>query len=207
MIVRFAKALLNLVYPLTCCACDEKMAGNTGICDPCASKVDKNLAGVAACRYDGVLKKALQTFKYKNGLALVDTFSRFLIEFIERNFDMKNIDAIIPMPLHPVKLRQRGFNQSQLLAVPISKRYGVPISTSALKKVRYTPPQSGLDRTSRLRNPANAFRVKKNTPLKGKSVLLLDDVYTTGATIKSAVDALRSAGISQIRVLTLARGI
>ena len=201
------KAFLNLVYPVMCCVCGERMVENTRLCDSCASKVEKNLSGVAACKYDGVLKKALQVFKYKNGLALVSTFSRFLIEFIERNLDMEKFDVLIPMPLHPVKFRQRGFNQSQLLAVPISKRYGIPLLTSVLKKVRHTPPQSGLDRTSRLRNPVNAFRVKKNVPLKGKSVLLLDDVYTTGATIKSASDALRAAGVSRIRPLTLARGI
>jgi len=201
------RAFLNLIYPVTCHICGRKLAENKGLCDSCLSKIETNLSGTAACRYEGVLKEVLRLFKYKNALSLLNAFSRLLAEFIDRNIDMKNIDLIIPVPLHPVKLRERGFNQARLLAQPIAKRYNVPISVSNLIKVRYTKPQSFLNRTQRLRNLNGAFSVKKRASLKGKRILLIDDVYTTGTTVAKASYALKRAGAEDVKALTLARGI
>ncbi|MBL7068298.1 MAG: ComF family protein [Candidatus Omnitrophica bacterium] len=201
------RAFLNLVYPITCYICGEKLAENKGLCDRCLSKIETNAFGIAACRYEGVIKEALRLFKYKNAFSLINTFSRLFAEFIDRNIDMRKIDLIIPVPLHPVKLRERGFNQARLLAQPIARRYNVPISISNLIKVKYTKPQSGLNRNQRLRNLRNAFSVKKAGPLKGKKILLIDDVYTTGTTVNKASYALKRAGALEVKTLTLARGI
>lgn len=172
----------------------------------CISKIHKNSFGIAACEYEGVLKEALHLFKYKGVLSLLNTFSYLLLLFIDKNIDMKRIDTIIPIPLYPVKLRERGFNQAYLLSLLIAKRYNIPISTGNLIKVKSTKPQSSLNRSLRLKNLKNAFSVRRPEYLKGKDILLIDDVYTTGATINEASKVLKRAGASSIKIVTLARG-
>jgi ComF family protein len=197
--IAFGRAFLNLVYPLSCCACGRKMTINKGLCGECVLKIHKNEDGMAACRYEGVLKEAIHFFKYKGLLSLSNTFSHLLFEFINKNIDMKNIDEIVPVPLHRVKERERGFNQARLLALPISKMYNIPIS-SCVVKTKVTQPQSGLSRTARLRNLKRAFSIKRNKAMDGKK-------YTTGTTIDNIAKVLKRAGANSIKVVTLARGI
>ncbi len=200
------RAFLNLVYPLTCPICGVRLDEEKGLCKDCIAKIPKNLYGIAACRFEGVIKEAVHLFKYKGMVSLLNTFSAIILEFIERNIDMKKIDAIVPIPLHPVKLRERGFNQAYLLSLSIAKRYNIPISTGNLIKTKATRPQSTLGRNQRLKNLKGAFSVKRSERLKGKSVLLVDDVYTTGTTIDNAAEALKKAGIKNIKAMILANG-
>lgn len=205
-IVALGKALLSLLYPITCQICHKRLTQNKGLCANCASKIHKNSFGVAACAYDGVLKRAIWLFKYKGVFSLLNTFSDLILEFVARNIDMKKIDTIIPVPLHPVKFRQRGFNQAHLLSLSIAKRFNVPVSANNLVKIRPTVPQSNLNRNQRIKNLIDAFLVKRADLLKGKRVLLIDDVYTTGTTISKAAQALNRSGASHIEVVTLAKG-
>jgi len=206
-ILALGRAFLNLIYPLSCAVCGEKITRNCGLCAACLSRIQRNDYGIAACQYEGVLKKAVRLFKYGGFMSLANAFSDLLLEFMAKRTDIKDIDVIVPVPLHPVRFRERGFNQSNILCAPIAKRYGIPARPACLVKVRHTKPQSILDRAERLRNVRRAFSVADKASIKGKNILLVDDVYTTGATIHEAARALKKAGASCVSAITLAKGV
>jgi ComF family protein len=110
----------------------------------------------------------------------------------------------VPVPLHPRRLVERGFDQAALLAMPIARRWGVRCATRALLRTRATPPQASLDRAARSANVADAFRCAMPEIVRGRRILLVDDVRTTGATLTSCVDVLGRAGALEVRSLVLA---
>jgi ComF family protein len=115
------------------------------------------------------------------------------------------VDAIVPVPLHPARAAERGFNQAELLAAPCARLWGVPLLTGALARIRPTRPQTELDAAARRANVAGAFGVSRPGEVKGRRLLLVDDVMTTGATVAAAARALRAAGAQPPGVLVLAR--
>jgi ComF family protein len=115
------------------------------------------------------------------------------------------VDAVVPVPLHPARLAERGFNQAELLAAPCARAWGRPLVTGALVRTRPTRPQTELDATERGTNVAGAFAVRRPAALAGRRVLLVDDVLTTGATARAAARALRDGGAAAVSVLVLAR--
>jgi ComF family protein len=112
---------------------------------------------------------------------------------------------LVPVPLHPRKRRERGFNQSELLAEAISARAGVPLVKDALVRRRETGTQTGLSAAARRANVRGAFAVRRRARIEGQRIVLLDDVYTTGATALACAQALLAAGAREVRLLTLAR--
>ena len=108
------------------------------------------------------------------------------------------------MPMHWRKQWERGFNQARLLAEPVAKRYGLTI-TDHLRRTRYTKPQAGLNEAQRRNNLKNAFQVRRPEQVAGRRVLLIDDVFTTGATLRAAAEVLKAAGAAHVAALTLAR--
>jgi ComF family protein len=118
---------------------------------------------------------------------------------------VNNIDFLVPVPLHLKRLKQRGFNQSELLAHIVTKYYDIPTVSGLLFRVKDTHPQFNLPRTERFKNVRGAFEVKGTPFLKGKSVLLIDDIYTTGSTISECTRVLRENGANNVHVLTLSR--
>lgn len=115
------------------------------------------------------------------------------------------VDRIIPVPLHPKRLRWRGFNQSLLLARQVGRMYGLPVDPFVLYRHKETPPQTRLTEEERRRNVRRAFSIKGQSSLTGQSLLLVDDVYTSGATVNECSRALKQAGAKEVYVLTLAR--
>jgi ComF family protein len=113
-------------------------------------------------------------------------------------------DLVVAMPMHWRKRWERGFNQAELLARPIARFYGVKLSRG-LRRSRYTKPQASLGQQERLANLENSFSIRNPAALAGKRVLLIDDVFTTGATLRAATAALKGAGVSCVSVLALAR--
>jgi ComF family protein len=111
----------------------------------------------------------------------------------------------VPVPLHPSRLAERGYNQSSLLARRVARHLGAPFAPLALARARDTPKQATLDREARLANVAGAFRVREPTRVYGRAVLLVDDVSTTGATLAACAQALQAAGASAVATAVLAR--
>lgn len=151
--------------------------------------------------YEGPLRRLIHLFKYGKVETLAAPLSRFLIRALplEQRFDL-----VIAMPMHWLKRWQRGFNQAELLATPVARRYGVKLSTN-LKRKRYTKPQAGLTESQRRENLIDSLHVKEPGEIAGKNVLLVDDVFTTGATLRAAAAALKGAGAAHVSALTLAR--
>lgn len=133
--------------------------------------------------------------------ALAQPLSGLLLRALPRD---ERFDTVVAMPMHWRKRMQRGYNQAELLAAPVAKRLGFRLA-SCLKKTRHTAAQAGLDEPGRRKNLQDSFAVLRRDQVSGKRVLLIDDVFTTGATLRSAVKALKEAGATRVTALTLAR--
>jgi ComF family protein len=113
--------------------------------------------------------------------------------------------VLVPVPLHPRRLRERGFNQSELLARALGRRAGLAVAPEALVRRKETPPQTGLTAAARRSNVSGAFAVRRRGRVAGRVVVLVDDVVTTGATARACAAALRAAGSTDVRLVTAAR--
>ncbi len=146
------------------------------------------------------LDKLIQAMKYGEQLALASAFVEKLMFGVDQN-DLP--DCIIPMPLHPAKLRKRGFNQSLLLSAKIARELSIGLQPNACQRVRDTPPQSALPWKERKKNMRDAFRC--DADLTGKHVALVDDVLTTGASLNALAEAVQKRGASGISAWVVAR--
>ena len=116
----------------------------------------------------------------------------------------RQFDIIVPVPLHPTRQRERGFNQASLLAELLTAQISIPCKP-VLKRIRYTTTQTALDRAERMENLHNAFRLRKNADVRGLHVLLIDDVLTTGSTLSECARVLKRAGAISVHAATAAR--
>ncbi len=152
--------------------------------------------------YDGVLRKAINMLKYHN----LKRLSKPLSDIILR-IKAPLVDAVLPVPLYKKRLRQREFNQSALIAKYMARDAGVSLVANCLIKVRDTLPQVGLNSKERRKNIRKAFGVQNRGMIARKTILLLDDVITTGATVRECSSVLKKAGAGDIYVMALAHGI
>jgi ComF family protein len=151
--------------------------------------------------YQDTLQQLIHLFKYSKIESLAQPLSRLLVRALPLD---QNFDAILAMPMHWRKRWERGFNQSELLAAPVARRFGLKLSRN-LQRSRYTAPQAGLTEAARRANLRHSFRVVKPEQIAGLRLLLIDDVFTTGATLRAATAALKAAGAKHVSALTLAR--
>ena len=172
-----------------------------GRCSLCRRGVRGFDAAYSFGFYQDELRKLIHLFKYGRVQTLSGPLGRLLVRALPRE---QSFDVIVPMPLHWRKRWQRGFNQAELLAREVGRRTHTPIA-NALRRVRNTPSQAGLTSAKRRENVSGSFRARKRTALDGRSVLLIDDVMTTGATAASCARALKRGGARQVTLLTLAR--
>lgn len=151
--------------------------------------------------YEGPLRKLIHLFKYGKVESLARPLSRLLMQALPCD---QQFDLIMPVPMHWRKHWERGFNQAELLAKPVAKRYGMRVSAN-LRRSRFTKAQAGLTEAQRRENLKDSFYVRRAEQVAGKRVLLIDDVLTTGSTLRSAAAALKAAGARHVTALTLAR--
>ena len=155
--------------------------------------------------YEGVLKEAIHKFKFNGKKRLSGMLGQLMVEHLKcGEIPINDIDLIIPVPLSRQRERERGYNQSRLLADVISRAFNVRMDDVSLKKTKDIKPQFELKREERFLNIIGAFR---SGPLYEKSLLLVDDIYTTGATVAEAAKALKDAGARKVHVLTLGRAV
>jgi ComF family protein len=153
------------------------------------------------------LRQVIQKFKYGRKVALGKPLGRLMARGCEEFLLTCKAETIIPVPLHPRRLRWRGFNQSVLLARQIGRAYNIPVDCFTLFRKMDTPPQTQLPEEDRRKNMRGAFALSKETAVKGKSLLLVDDVYTSGATVNECSRVLKQGGAREVFVLTLARAV
>jgi len=161
----------------------------------------------AATVYDGVAQDAIALFKYGSRQLLAGPLAALMAEFAEREIDLTRYDAIVPVPLHRARRRERGFNQSEELARDLSERFPFLRVHNALVRVRETPQQTRLRYDERRRNIKGAFAVGQDGDCRGKTLLVVDDVITTGATAEECARTLRRGGAKQVDVLAVARAV
>ena len=199
------RGVLSLLAPARCAACDLLLTPTEdGFCTGCAALLDPvrrtDRRPTAAQLYGGPLAEAIQRLKYQGRTDLAPVLGALLVRAALDHGG--EVDRVIPMPLHPARLRARGFNQATLLARPVARALGVSLDTRTLRRVRDTSSQAGLERRDRLRNVRGAFAARVDRPGR---VLLIDDVRTTGATLTAAASALLAAGHLRVQTLALAR--
>ena len=150
--------------------------------------------------YRDAWKEVIRDFKFRNKPWLADALAGELLPYIPDGYDL-----LVPVPLHINRLRERGYNQSELLVRALSRQSGIPWQHS-LQRVRDTPHQTGRNRAERLENLRDAFVCTKDAAVAGKRILLVDDVFTTGTTLLTCANVLHEHGAMQIMGLTLASG-
>ncbi len=154
--------------------------------------------------FEGPLREAIHQYKYRPCRALGRPLGSWMAKNIR---PVSDIDSIIPVPLHVTRLRHRGFNQALILAHELSNVFSLPLSFDNLKRVRPTRPQVELSGPERIKNVAGAFALRRPDEIRDSDVLLIDDVYTTGATMNECARVLKNAGASRVTALTIARAV
>lgn len=202
------QARASRIVPPFCEKCAEPFAGViTGpfSCGNCANQTLHFDAAVAGFRARGVVRRLIHEFKYHQRIYLRHVVGEWLVAVLnDPRMSPDRFDVIIPVPLHPAKHRERGFNQAELLARSLSARTALPVEL-ALERVRFTQTQTAFDRSERMENLHNAFRLRRRRDVRGLRVLLVDDVLTTGSTLSECARVLRRAGASSVYAATAAR--
>lgn len=217
-----ALALLlgDALSPAACAACDAPVARRRVFCPACARTVvragdlprvrpgrergEGELAAIVAFGlFGGALATALKRLKYEGRSDLGGPLGH-LLRRAAREVGM-GAGVVVPVPLHPRRVAERGYNQAALLASAVADELRAPCSPRALARVRHTPQQVRLDRRERLRNVTSAFCVLRPEAVRGRRVVLVDDVVTTGATLEACAEALLRAGAGEVTALVVAR--
>jgi ComF family protein len=232
---RLVDPVLAVVFPSACPACGRLLArpGRGPLCEPCWASLPRHRApacrcglplapGLSACGrcrrarqpfaagaslgpYEGSLRVVLHELKYAGRRRAAGRLAEALLEEPGVRLLVATSDLLVPVPLHPRRLRERGFNQSALLAHEIARRAGTATCPDALVRRLDTVPQAGLSAAARRRNVREAFAVRRKAFVAGRTVVLVDDVLTTGATALACARRLEEAGTRELRLLTVAR--
>ena len=203
----------RIVTPPFCMKCGRHIADEeTEFCDECASKEHGYSVGFAAFVYDGMMKKAMSDLKFNSVSENADYFAEMSIKLCGERIKLFNPDVIIPVPIHPSKLALRGYNQAQLISDIIAERLGIRALNDLLIRNRRTRAQKRLGARARAENLKRAFSCDTQKYPEDylrdniNRVLLVDDIYTTGTTMECCTEALVSAGIRDVAVLSVAIG-
>ncbi len=181
--------------------------GATHLCGKCTECLPAYSGARAFGCYTSELSRIIRALKFDGRQDLAGLLAPLLASAFLDSWSPQEIDFIVPVPLHPRRKRERGYNQAALLANQLGKRLGLPCNQLILTRVRATPPQVGLSDAERGHNVRHAFRCTKPAVVRGQRILLVDDVMTTGSTVASASEALLDAGAAKVWVLTLARAV
>jgi len=189
-----------------CCGRFLEGAGEDHLCAKCLDRPPAFSRHRSCGRYDGVLKDLILLFKYGRVPVLSPVLGRFAAESLGAETEVwEGLDYIVPVPLHRKRRRERGFNQSQLLAGDLARIQGLEVLERCLVKVRNAPPQTSLEGSGREGNVRGAYAAKRTRKIAGKRLLIVDDVFTTGSTLRECSRVLMSAGAREVRALTLAQ--
>lgn len=215
---KIAAGILEILYPShsKCFGCgNEAGCEHPYLCETCKRMLVPNdvIAGRDEWRRRGIesisfvyyygkpIKGLIHAFKFSGIKEIGAWMAEDMANLFERRC-YRAYDMIVPVPLHPARLYERGFNQAEILARVLSENIGIPVETKVVKRVRRTKQQAKLNRNKRLKNLQNAFVVKGD--VRGKNILLIDDVITTGSTICACAEALKAAGAAEIRAMSVA---
>ncbi|MDO4463421.1 MAG: ComF family protein [Bacillota bacterium] len=230
--------LLNYLFPGRCVVCDALVdQPEEHICDSCKGKIiyirepycmkcgkqlkkeEKEYCGDCerlphlfirgTALYDyGSMSDSVFRFKYAGRMEYATFYGRDLYEKRMRWLEMINPDALIPVPIHSSRMRSRGYNQAELVARELSRHSGIPVNTKLIQRVKRTKPLKSLSHSERQNNLKRAFKILQND-VKLNTIVIIDDIYTTGSTIDAMTGVLNDAGVKNVyyMALTIGRGI
>jgi len=206
----------SILFPTVCGICGR--IDKQPLCSICSKKIEglscikvqnvhnKNFSKQAYLfKYGGIIREKLINYKFNEQSYLHETFANIIIKNEKICRFIKNYDIIIPVPIHRKRYKQRGYNQTELIARKIAENLDITVVTDVLVKEKNNKPQSDLTKTEREQNIKNVYRVQNSQKIKNKTILIIDDIYTTGNTVKECSRMLQQAGASQIAVLTIAK--
>ena len=222
----FANSLFDFILPRFCCSCKTKLSVNQDtMCLDCLSKIQRS-TGLRLQREferkffnnkiisefyspfvfekDKELQHAIHALKYDKKFPVGIFLGKVLAAEIKSSKTNWKFDLIIPIPLHQLKKAERGYNQAYYIAKGVGKIFKVKVSDRSVKRIKYTESQTTMNLNEREENISGAFKVKWNTQVRGKNILLLDDVITTGATISECGKILLEAGASKVYAASIA---
>ncbi len=206
---------MDAIFPVRCPLCDHFNSRDNKLCPDCLQSINRidsispkillpqvYLDGVISTfAYEGPLRDAISNFKFNERLDLLDYLSAELVYPISY---AGKFDAIVPIPMHSKKVRSRGFNPASMLARRVAAIVNIPMRTDLLRRVIHTQPQMSLHRRDRMENVRGVFAL--NGAIHGVNrILLMDDVLTTGATANECARVLKSSGVGEVIVSTVAR--
>ena len=192
-----------------CYCCGDPVAGSVEhsySCFLCSRNQPAFDFSRSAVRYEGAAGTALRALKYHHAVWLVHDLMTLLYACTCAEYPHVVFDAVCAVPLFPSRRRERGFNQSALLAASLAKKMRIPFGARWVRRIRATPTQTGLTAPQRTANVCGAFRKGLFARFDGKRILLIDDVMTTGATVNACASALKEGGAESVHVMTVARG-
>lgn len=214
--------ILDLIFPPKCIFCNKilKFGSDICICESCRKKIpyfnDRNINLIKSnnyfddiiciCEYSGIIKEALIRYKFSNRPSFGRTFAKLIYERVKEMTDCEEFDIIICVPLHRKKEQIRGYNQSYLISKQLGKLLGIEANKNLLIRTRNTDSQSLLNRVERLRNLKDAFSVTDANSVKDKSIIVVDDILTTGTTLNECCKVLKDAGARKITAAVVATG-
>ena len=175
------------------------------LCGECRSSPPLFDRALSVCQYDETARDIISAYKYHNKPYIGKDLVSIILKFLDEKITELSPELIIHVPLHIKRLKERGYDQAYILSEGIGIRHGIPVSYGNLIRTRYTAPQVSLSGSERMENVKGAFLITDPSELKDKSILLIDDVFTTGATIKESVKVIKRAGAGKVYVLTFAR--
>jgi len=230
--MRFITAFLDLLFPRLCYSCNSKLLYNSDVlCRECSTHLQfledicpvcGEIISSGKCEkceitefyfdlarslyhFDPLLQKLIHEFKYNEMTVIAKLLAKEAAVYLDRYKPFDSIDYLVPIPLHRVKKRMRGFNQAELLTRNLAPFIDCEHTPKMIVRNRFTTTQTKLNRSERRQNVDNAFKVNKKYNVKGKCILIMDDVFTTGATTNSISKMLKESGAEKVYVLTIAR--
>jgi ComF family protein len=201
---------IHFIQSSLCPRCGIPFAGADGgshLCGDCIVSKAAYSTARAVGRYESTLLEAIHRFKYNGRISIGEALGKLMAEFAYPAFNIRDYSLIMPVPLHPKRLRERGFNQSVVLAKEVSKRLHISLDFMTLRRHIYTDPQISLGKKEREVNVRGAFSVTDSARVEGQEIILVDDVYTSGSTVKECARVLMKNRADRVAVLTLARAV
>lgn len=197
---------LSFVKGAVCKRCGKEIASREAeFCFDCTKHRRSFEYGRALVNYDAVAKKSMAKIKYGNKREYLDFYAEALCMRYGKEIMRMEADALVPVPVHPSRRRQRGFNQAEVLAEGIGRRLGIAVCGEVLRREKKTAPQKELGPQERLKNLEEAFAAGA-VPEWLERVILVDDIYTTGSTIEACTRALKRAGVKKVYFLSICIG-
>lgn len=227
--------MLNLVYPRHCPVCDDIIEYSGGFtckkcihkikyikepscmkcgkplyeaevdyCYDCAVKKHYYIKGAAVFEYHS-MAASIYRFKYSGRQEYADFYAKNIVQRLGNQIKRWNPDALIPVPIHSAKMSARGYNQAEVIARKLERETGIPVKSNIVKRCKKTLPQKNLDDAQRQINLKRAFKIYRND-VKLDTIVIIDDIYTTGSTVNAMARELHKAGIKNIYYIALAIG-